>query len=182
MPYKSKAERERENWITLPEVVAQICSGDKCDEKVARRQLVRALADGPQGLGLLRWEREKDDRPPPRWKTKVMTPADTPPLGRAWSKAKIRWKTGKVRNDWGEYKHGKWRVLLIQRFTVLRLWPSPQPSSPDAPSDKIINLPTRHAGGRPTERNQVCDELQKMRDEGYDLTLPQKKLAARHLW
>jgi hypothetical protein len=180
MPYKSNAERERDNWITLLEVVEHICSSEKCDEKVAHQQLVKALADGLRVLGPLKWAREKGDRPPPFGNTPAVAPSDTPPLGRVWLEAKIGWTTGKVRDDWSEHGQQKWRVLLISRLSVLRLWPSPQPSKPDStPSAEVINLPTRTTGGRPTARDQVHDELQKMRDEGLDLTLSQKRLAEK---
>ena len=58
MPYKTKAEQEREQWMTLPEVVAHICVADGCDERAARRQLKAALADGARYLQHLKWKRE----------------------------------------------------------------------------------------------------------------------------
>jgi hypothetical protein len=119
MPYKSKAELAREDWMTVPEAVAQIRSAEKCEEEDARHQLRKALADGASVLGVLKWD---DDQAPPFGYSPVAVPTDTPPLGRAWLTAKIRWKTGKVRNDWGEYEHGKWRTLLIRRFAVRRRW------------------------------------------------------------
>jgi hypothetical protein len=130
MPYKTKAKRQRESWMTLPEVVTHICSTDGCDEQSARRQLVEALADGVRVLGPLRWEKEQGDKSPPFGTTSITTPSDTPPLGRAWFEAEICWNTGRVRDDWGEYKSGEWRVLLIHREHVTHHWRSPAPVEP----------------------------------------------------
>jgi hypothetical protein len=127
MPYKTKAERERENWMTLPDAVAHIQSSDQCDDEgVVHRQLHAALADG--ALRPLRWEQEPDDRPPPFGYTPIMSPTDTPPIGRDWLSAKICWNTGKVRDDWSEHKNGKWRVLLVHRLNIERHWPLTLPS------------------------------------------------------
>jgi hypothetical protein len=172
MPYKTKADRKRAEWVTLPE--------DTCDERVARDQLIAALSDGVSVLGPLKWEREPKDRPPPFGTTSITRPTDTPPLGAVWSKAKINWKTGRVRDEWGEYKRNKWRVLLILRHNVLRQLP--QPGSTDrskagGPSANIIEPPTRNVRGRPTPRDQVYDELQQMQTEGCNMTRPQKALA-----
>jgi hypothetical protein len=95
MPYKSQAERERERWMTLPEAVAHIRATDRCDENAARRQIIKALADGLRVLGPLRWKREKGDRPPPIGYTRLTVPSDTPPLGHHWLTANIRWKAEK---------------------------------------------------------------------------------------
>ena len=51
--------------------------------------------------------------------------SDTPPRGREWLTAKIRWKTGRVRDDWS----GKWQVLLILRWSVSHHWPLAKPSA-----------------------------------------------------
>jgi hypothetical protein len=123
MPYKSKAESERENWVTLPVAVAHIRAADRCEEKDARRQLIKALADGPRILGPLRWEKGKGDKPPPFGYTPMTVPTDTPPLGRDWLTARIRWEAGRVHDDWSEHKNGKWRVLLILRSKVEQHWP-----------------------------------------------------------
>jgi hypothetical protein len=125
LPYKTKADQEREKWMTLPEAVAHICSALGCDERGGRRQLIAALSDGARYLQHLKWEREQNDRLTPIGYSPGIIPMDTPPLGRTWLEAKIRWKTGRVRDDWGGYNPGKWRVLLISRYGVARLWPLP---------------------------------------------------------
>ena len=52
MPYKSKAEDERERWMTLPEAVSHICSCRSAATKTLHvRQIIKALADGVQVLG-----------------------------------------------------------------------------------------------------------------------------------
>jgi hypothetical protein len=174
MPYKSKADRERENWMTLPEAVNHICKIENISESNAREQLLAALVDGE--LWPLKWQRKRGDRAPPFGHSAVPSPTDTPPRGSACLAAKIRWKTGRVRDDWGEHKQEKLRLLLVHRHTVLRLWST---SKPDSTRSAQPNNPHRKAGGRPSAREQVYSELQKMRDEGKDLRLPQKKLAEK---
>ena len=175
MPYKTKAELERENWMTLPETVAHICSADKCDEKTARRELVKALAEGLRPLGPLEWEKERGDRQWPFGTSSITTPTDTPPIGSRWLGAKIRWKTGRVRDDWGEYKPGQLRVLLILRHNVVRNWPRPRPGAMSwpKPPKKSANVV-----GRPSALKEVRDELSKMRKENWDMSRPYKALAA----
>jgi hypothetical protein len=145
MPYKSRAELERECWMMLPEAVAHIRDADGCDEAAARQQIIKALADGVRALGLLRWEKEKGDKPP-FGSTGITVPSDTPPSGRDWLTAKIRWNAGRVRNDWSEYKSGKWRVLLILRAKVEQLWPKTSQLGDSA----MAAQPKR---GRPPEYN-----------------------------
>jgi hypothetical protein len=125
VPYKTKAEQEREEWMTLAEATAHIRAAHECDERAARRQSIAALANRVRYLQHLKWKRERNDRVPLSGYSRVTIPVDTPPLGRAWLEAKIRWKTGRVRDDWGEFNPGKWRVLLISRYGVARLWPLP---------------------------------------------------------
>jgi hypothetical protein len=107
----------------LPEVVAHICLADKCSQKDARRNLLKALADDV--LGPLRWDRGKGDKPRPFGNVSIPAPSDTPPRGREWLTAKIRWKTGRVRDDCS----GKWRVPLILHWWVSQHWPLAKPSA-----------------------------------------------------
>jgi hypothetical protein len=183
MPYRTKAELDRENWKTIPDAVADICAADHCEARAARDQLRKALADD-DSLWPLRWQLEKRDRTPEKKQRDIpfSVPDDLPPHGRVWSEAKIRWQTGRVRDDWGDYNKGKWRVLLIHRLAVGRHWPQPDNSGirsrhGSRSSAQVINLSTRNLGGRPTASEQVYDALRKMRDEGYDMRQPQKRLA-----
>jgi hypothetical protein len=98
MRYRISATLVREDWMTLTEPMVHICSAkEHSDEKIARRELVNTLT---QGLQPLRWQRERDDRALPVGRTSTIMPTDTPPLGRDWPEAKIRWSTGRVRHDW----------------------------------------------------------------------------------
>jgi hypothetical protein len=157
LPYKTKADQEREKWMTLPEAVVHICTADGCDERAARHRLIAALADGARYLQHLKWEREPGDRPSPIGPAPMMIPMDAPPLGRAWSHAKIRWKTGRVRDDWGEYKPGKWRVLLISRYGISRLWPPPHLDAGEvaAPEAEVTEVRTSEVEVREIERIQA---------------------------
>jgi len=159
MPYKSKSELAREDWMTVPDVVAYIRSADNCKEEEAGQQLRKALTDGV--LGVLKWEREKGGKPPPFGYTPIVGPTDTPPVKGVWLTAKIRWKTGEVRNDWGEFKHGEWRVLLIRRFTVLRLWPASETGShADSDSNEVTKIP-RKRGPKTVVRDKIRDKMRK---------------------
>jgi hypothetical protein len=162
MPYKTKAERDRENWRKIPQAVAEICAADQCEPKAARNQLRQALADG---LGPLRWQPEKGDRTPPTMGASPLAVADD------WLEAKIRWKTGRVLNEWGQYNNGKWRVLLIHRLAVADLIHDIRSSA------QVSNLSRRAPGGRPSTRNQVYVALRKMQDDGYNMTQSKKRLA-----
>jgi hypothetical protein len=46
MTYFSRAERQRQRWMTLKEAASYIQRVDKCDEKAAEQQLRHALAEG----------------------------------------------------------------------------------------------------------------------------------------
>jgi hypothetical protein len=144
MPYKSKAEREREEWRTLLDAVKHICNTEHItDEREARDQLRAALSDG---LWPLKWLQDRRD-PPPFGYSACPTPTDDPPRGRSWSTAKINWKTGRVRDDWDAYEPGKWRVLLIHRGIVTHLWPPHSSTKEDSPKPGKA-LPSFVAGKR----------------------------------
>jgi hypothetical protein len=161
MPYKTKAAQEREKWMTLPEAVDHICDADGCDERTARHKLIAVLADDWRILGPPKWERERGDRSPPFGYTPATTPTDTPPLGPPWSQAKIRWKTGRVRDDWGEYKPGKWRVLLVSRDRVARQWPLPPANdqTQSAASNVTSLTAARKRGRKPVVGPKVSDSM-----------------------
>jgi hypothetical protein len=149
MPYKTRAQLERERWMTLPQVIIQICSADQCDERAACRCLRAALANGD--LGPLKWERERGDRPPLFGVSSIIAPTDTPPAGHEWLEAKFCWKTGQVRDAWGEYKPGKWRVLLISRDHVGRLWQPPR-AADQAGATAAMNITSQT---KPRKRGQA---------------------------
>jgi hypothetical protein len=170
MPYKTKAERDRENWKTIPEVVTDICAADDCVPTAARNQLRRALTAGD--LWPLRWQPEKSDRTPPTMGAGPLAVADDlPPSKQVWLEAKIRWKTGRVLDEWGQYNNGKWRVLLMHRLVVADLIHCIRSSA------QVSNLSRRKPGGRPSTRNQVYVALRKMQDDGYNMTQSKKRLA-----
>jgi len=176
MPYKTKAERERERWMTLPEAVAHICSADGCDERDARRQLIAALVDNV--LGPLKWERERSDKPAPFGVSSIISTTDTPPLGREWLKAKICWKTGRVRDHW----RGKWRVLLILRHGIARHW---KPSPPSRLSSTSIAPPKRQTGPKTQKKSLIIgamkEDLEAKRLSIDDLrNMPDKALSSRY--
>ena len=154
MPYQSKADQERERWMTLLDTVAHIATSDGCDTASAQTQLIKALADGK--LRPLKWEPADGDKAPlPSLGSSMLVPDDSPPQGRAWSGAVVDWATGRVRDDFGEYHPEKARVLLLLRQKVARLWPlAPARSGRGAP-------PTSRRGPRPTVGPRV---EQAMRD------------------
>ena len=53
------------------------------ERNIRKAYFLKALADGLSVLGPLKWEKEKDDKPPPFGYTPAIVPSDTPPLGRA---------------------------------------------------------------------------------------------------
>jgi hypothetical protein len=176
MPYRTKAELDRENWKTIPDTITDICATDDCEPKAARHQLRKALAAGD--LWPLRWQLEKRDRVPERKPPgSFAVPDDLPPREQVWSDAKIRWKTGKVRDDWGDYNKGKWRVLLIHRLSVAQYWKSPTPrgSSPLAGSmwDKGIRI-SRKRGPKAETGCRVRDQ---MRNDVHTRKLTSQQLA-----
>jgi len=181
LPYKSKAEQEAELWMTLPQAITHICGADHISEVNARRELLKALADDAfrsRIQFLVRWQ--DDARISGAATPDQIGPPDVPPRAQQWAQAKIRWASGKVRNDWGEYKHGKWRMVLVRRSTVLRLWPfcpNPEANAELGSSENSVSLSQRKSGGRPTARDQVYDALSQMRREEFNLRMPHKKLA-----
>jgi hypothetical protein len=161
--YKTSAEQEREKWMTLPEAVSHIRIANGYDEREAQRQLIAVLADNWRILGPLKWERERDDRSLAFGYTPATTPTDTPPLGPAWLEAKIRWKTGRVRDDWGQYKPGKWRTLWVSRDRVARQWPSQQTIQTQnvAGSNVTSITDARRRGRKPVVGPRVSDSMRR---------------------
>jgi hypothetical protein len=163
MPYRTKAELDRENWKTVPEAVEDICGADGCEVKAARDQLRKALSGG--GLWPLRWQFEKRDRTPQRKSrdSAFAVPDDLPPSGQEWSEAKIRWTQGRVRDDWGDYNKGKWRVLLIHGLSVGRYWPqSPRPNVPQSGGPagaRVIPFARRKTGPQTGKLQSIMEAM-----------------------
>jgi len=144
MPYKSKAERESENWMTLPQVVAHIQSSDRLDdERKARDELLKALENGAfqsHRRSLIRWKDEVriSGEPPDE-----IGPRDVPPQGHQWAVANIRWDIGEVLDPYGAVENGKWqpewRIVWLARSKVMEIWqPSPKGSALVSPTDKHV--------------------------------------------
>src|SRR5262249_28198108 len=160
MPYRTKAELDRENWKTIPDTITDICAADDCEPQAARHLLRKALAAGD--LWPLRWQLERRDRVPERKPPgPFAVPDDWPPREQVWLDAKIRWKTGKVRDDWGDYNKGKWRVLLIHRLALAHHWPPTPTVDPttlgshasnvhSTQTDNIVSLSPHSGDDRPS--------------------------------
>jgi hypothetical protein len=100
---------------------------------------------------------------------------DVPPLGHAWLEAKIRWKTGRVRADWGEYKPGMWRRLLLPRYGVTHLWPLSSPPEPTPPVTPDKDIPAaRKRGPKPGIGKKITLSMRKDISDGR-LTLQRLK-------
>jgi hypothetical protein len=162
MPYKSRAERESENWMTLPQVSAHIKSVDCLDdERTARRDLLKALINRAfywRGQYLVRW---KDKFSISGSRPSEIAPSDLPPRGQEWAHAKIRWVSGKVLDPYGAARNGKWeptwRVVWLARWKVMELWPATQPSSAskNAGSSPIAPSSKRKTGPKTKKRNSI---------------------------
>lgn len=118
MPYISKAEHEGAQWVTLPEAVAHVIAADGCAPDEARRQIRAALNDNV--LWPTRWA---DRVEPPLGSARMQMPNDTPPQAGEWAGAKIDWEAGTVLNEVSEYQIGKWRVLWLDKQSLVQLWP-----------------------------------------------------------
>ena len=128
MPYKSKAERAAERWMTLPQVLAHIQLVEKLEEPEARHELLKALTDGAfrsqRSQVYIRW---RDEFSPSGGPPGEIAPHDVPPRGEEWAKADIRWDTGEVLDPYGALEDREWqpayRVVWIARSKVAEIWP-----------------------------------------------------------
>jgi hypothetical protein len=170
MPYKSRAERESENWMTLPQASAHIKSVNGLDdERKARAELLKALTDNAfysHRRYLIRWKDEVCiSGPPPN----EIGPRDVPPRGQEWAQAKIRWASGKVLDRYGGAKNGKWepawRIVWLTRSKVMKLWPGSSkpflpPTAPtSSASDNVVRFRTR--GRTPAISKKIEDAMRK---------------------
>ena len=136
MPYVSRAERERADWRTLPEVVAHIVRVDPCQPEDAPRQLGNALAHGV--LWPLRWE---DTLGLPSGPNPATMPLDLPQA--KWSKAEIDeidWGDGTA-IDRSEFspRGGRRRRLLIHRLAIRQWWPAAPAVAKEAGGQVIVD-------------------------------------------
>jgi hypothetical protein len=132
LPYRSRAERERAQWQMLPEVIALVCAVDGCDQKAARHQLSKILADG--ALWPLRWD---NMQPPLGFCGGLTVPDDLPP--RRWGAAEIAeidWELGTAL-DRSEFSppEGRRRRLLIHRLALRPYWTDTAQSNTATPRD-----------------------------------------------
>jgi hypothetical protein len=133
LPYKSKAEQKAELWMTLPQAIAHICAADCINERSARRELLKALADDAfrtRHRHLVQWQDEvriSGEATPDQ-----IGPPDVPPRGQEWAQAKMRWASGKVLDPFGAVVNGQWRpawrTVLLYRSKVIELWPPSPPA------------------------------------------------------
>jgi hypothetical protein len=165
LPYISRAERDRANWRTLPEVVAHVVRVDGCQSETARSQIGAALASGD--LWPLCWE---DWRPSPSGPTGgAAIPFDVP--SRKWSKTeieKIDWVDGTAfdRSEYGFLKKQGRRLmfrrrrLLIYRLAIAQWWPESAPSRPKPTAAELDAWMRQHVT-RGTKRDDAIADCRK---------------------
>jgi hypothetical protein len=130
--------------MTLPQAISHICAANHIDdERIAQRELLKALADDAfqsRHKFLVRWQDEV--RISGEATLDQIGPPDVPPRGKEWAQAKIRSASGKVLDQFGAIVNGQWqpawRTVLLYRSKVIQLWPlSPRVKTPAAsPSTK----------------------------------------------
>ena len=161
MPYKSKAERKHELFMTLADTINRISKQDNCSWDEAKDQIRAALADN--AIAPLRWE----DEPP--------TAVSTAPVDRDfWEKADIR-RDGRVFDPWTN----QWRMLLVLKHSIFKHWPKPSVASAGSESGKAG--PTTKAKRRYHRRaeNEIHRALDQLFQQGLNLKdMYQKERAA----
>lgn len=186
MPYKSKAERKRADYVTFVEAVAHICAVDRCDKDAAMEELLSAIIDNEVDVI---WADRQDELGPPagskslrqRWVRAAF-----------WRKERILLKNGgmalndgintpeKVRKEAIRAGVIEYRPVVVKYADILRHWPKQR-------TESISRLGTGHrppsskatsTGGRPTIKHLVWGTLSLMRDEEYSLNRTQMALAA----
>jgi hypothetical protein len=194
LPYKSKAEQEAERWMTLPQAIKHIRAADHIDEKPARRELLKALADDvfrSRFLFLVRWQNEiriSGEATPSE-----IGPPDVPPRGKEWAQAKIRWASGKVLDPFGAVVNGQrrpvWRTVLLYRPKVVELWPASLPPKVSATSEpngtKVVPFRGRKKGPKTKKgvsiKEAIKTDLNEQRVTKEALgEMPDKELIAKY--
>jgi hypothetical protein len=159
MPYKTKAEQQRENWMTLPEVATHVQSVKDLNESEARDEVLKALMDDAfhsRGQTFLRWkEGIRILGPAPE----EIGPHDYPPRGRKWAVTEIRWDTGELLDPYGGARDGKWqptwRIVWLAKSKVIKIWPEPPPgldAPPAASASANVVLLAGHKPGPKTKK------------------------------
>jgi len=183
MPYKTKAERERENWLTGKEGIDRIQLSERCEPHVAWQQLQNAIADKEVAV---------------RWDSKFSLPFDsdrpadeeTPPNHESfWRNTLMRYSDGFVLDyrvyrpigdpdaftEFAVERGGFYRPILVARRAVETHWPIEQGSSETISKRKASSAPK---GGRPSAREEIRQTLLQMKEEGVSLNPPLLALAA----
>jgi hypothetical protein len=178
MPYRSRAERERENWYSLSELVEHVKAVDGCDAQEAEKQCRSAFADGALKL---------------KWEPSIVSPwvkpgeinpwlAGKPFHGdRNWLAVKIDWDTGIVLDDFDMPEDGApiERCLFVEKQSAQGAW------RPVAPARTGGGKPARQRPGpKPgsIKRYEKADralfpEIMQLREQGMSLTEATNKLA-----
>ena len=168
MPYKTRADKDRELWITPKEAVAHVCEVEHCPAKEARKQIINAL---------------KDEEIEARWPDfDPNFPKDPGDIYRQeldkfsdWAQGKyigytiVNWNPGAAlyynpdrnrRTSWFDLRAAKVRPevvcrglpLLFLKQNVMRLWPTKGSTTsdtpplvvtsktPKSPSDRILKI------------------------------------------
>ncbi|MGH7119552.1 MAG: hypothetical protein ACREFP_11285 [Acetobacteraceae bacterium] len=183
MPYVSKADRERAQWMTLREAVEHVRAIEKCSAKEALRQIASAVNDHAVGAVY----EDSEGRPLPQTPMISGSRRAPRPLYRrpllaldehhvqsgtfelpAIDEASLTQK-GRELLAAGKFPEAEERlVVLLLRETVFRIWggePKVVPlAKPESPGSK---------GGRPSRGHEIGDVLR-----NADLNQPDKVLIA----
>jgi hypothetical protein len=194
MPYKTKADRRREIWMTFPEMVAYVQAAENLKTKSkAREEVLKALRDNAfrsTRRARIRWAEEielRGDAPD------EIAPPDIPPQGRQWAGADIRWDSGEVLDRYGAVENGKWvpayRTVWFARSKVMELWPASLTSTPltVTPSRDANSLPStkRNTGPKTKKGQSMFDAMEaELKEERLTLdelrSMPDKELISKY--
>ena len=173
MPYKTRADKDRELWITPKEAVAHVCEVEHCPAKEARKQIINAL---------------KDEEIEARWPDfDPNFPKDPGDIYRQeldkfsdWAQGKyigytiVNWNPGAAlyynpdrnrRTSWFDLRAAKVRPevvcrglpLLFLKQNVMRLWPTIVTASLKA-KPKVIDQPPKSKDAKKAEKDKKIIE------------------------
>lgn len=167
MSYKTKADRERENWMTLPQAISHIELFENFSNSEARAELLNTLEKGAfhsSRRSLVRWrDKFRALGEPPN----EIGPPDVPPRGQRWATVDIRWETGEVLDPYGAVENGKWlstwRVVWLARSKVMELWPE-RPAShartdTGTSESNVVSLKGRKTGPKTNKLQSIVDDM-----------------------